>query len=143
VSSASADRREQGNTIAVRQADRAIVNKPPVDDHQVDRLRFDAQSPQQIGEGRVVAELEGERFPCAHAGMVIGERRVETDLNPHFSSSALPDSDLLEPEAGSSVLRFGAAELELGAKYHLYSSCMSSGNNPTRSPSETEELGAA
>ncbi len=50
VRSAATDRRKETEAVAVRQAARAVVNRSPVEDHEMDSAGLDPQSPKQIGK---------------------------------------------------------------------------------------------
>jgi len=121
--SAPADRREDGDAIAVHHPMAVVVDDSAVDDREVDGVRFDLQPPKRIRERGSPREFEIDRHPCAASGPALGKRRVQPDLDPHDSDRLLMDSDVPEPWLASREspgrLAPSASLDELGEKYHL------------------------
>jgi len=122
--SAAADRREETDPRRAPKRMMGRMDDAPIDDRQMDFLRWDAQRIQQIADRCIVFEIGIERFSRRCAVPIPDERREQAHRDPHFSAS-LPESEIP-----------GGPD-RLGSKSHLYRSCMSSGKSPSRSPSET------
>ena len=108
-----ADGGEEGDAILLLKGLRSIMNDAAVDDGQMHLIFGNPQLADEICQRSGIFEFHIERIPGLLAWAKLGERRVKAYLNSHFSGPLLG----------------------LGSKYHLYRSCMSSGNRPSRSPS--------
>ena len=108
-----ADGGEEGDAILLLKGLRSIMNDAAVDDGQMHLIFGNPQLADEICQRSGIFEFYFEWIAGVLCRCVLDKGRVESCVNPHFSGPLLG----------------------LGSKYHLYRSCMSSGNRPSRSPS--------
>ena len=102
--SSASDGRKESDAAAFGEHRRAIVDYPAVDDDKVYLLFKQPEMSNQIANRRFIWSLNVKRRSDGCVRDLVSKRRVEPDLNPHFSAPL--------PASGSPVPG-------LGSKYHL------------------------